>query len=275
MRLANVPLLVIILVFCWLTAGELLGRRRWLQTLATAAVALQPQLIHMTATVNPDIALAAIWCPALWLMVRILRAGPTRTRVVWLVALAVLSSLTHARGVALLLPVVTTLAIAWRRRSGAPRGALRAGLAALYAATLVALVGYATAGEPSLSRLRQLGSYLWQFYLPRLGLMTPIEPHWGIRQAFIDRFFGGYAQLEVSPPGWVLTAVAIAAAVTVAVSAIFGVVRDVAVRRPSHRDPRRLRRGRRRLSPAAARSGVPQPAAASPTRSSPGAICCR
>ena len=75
MRLANVPLLVIVLVFCWLTAGELLGHRRWLQTLATAAVVLQPQLIHMTATINPDVALAAIWCPALWLMVRILRAG--------------------------------------------------------------------------------------------------------------------------------------------------------------------------------------------------------
>lgn len=224
MRLANLPLLAIILVFCWLTAGELLGRRRWLQTLATAAVALQPQLIHMTATVNPDIALAAVWCPALWLMVRILRAGPTRTRVVWLVALGVLSTLTHARGVALLLPVVTTLAIAWRRRSEAPRWGLRGGLTALYAVTLAALIRYAMAGAPSLARLRQFASYLWQFYLPRLSFQTPLVPHWGIRQAFIDRLFGGYAQLEVSPPNWVLTAITVVAAVTVA-SAIFGVVR--------------------------------------------------
>jgi hypothetical protein len=225
MRLANLPLLVVVLVFSWLVAGELLGRRRWLQILATAAVVLQPQLIHMTATVNPDIALAAIWCPALWLMIRILRAGPTRARVVWLVVLAVLSTFTHARGVALLLPVVTTLAIAWRRRSAAPWAgrALLAGLAALYAATLVTLAYYATAGDVSLQRMRQVGSYLWQFYLPRLGFMTPVEPHWGIRQAFIDRLFGGYAQLEVSPPGWVLTAVTVAAVVTV-VSALVGMV---------------------------------------------------
>ncbi|HEX6025985.1 MAG TPA: hypothetical protein VFZ00_28600, partial [Solirubrobacter sp.] len=42
MRLANLPFLVVVLVFCWLIAGELLGQRRWLQTLATAAVAVQP-----------------------------------------------------------------------------------------------------------------------------------------------------------------------------------------------------------------------------------------
>jgi 4-amino-4-deoxy-L-arabinose transferase-like glycosyltransferase len=226
MRLANLPLLVCVIVFCWLTAGELLGHRRWLQTLATAAVALQPQLIHMTATINPDLALAAIWCPALWLMIRTLRAGPTRARVVWLVLLAVLSTLTHARGAGLLLPVVTTLAIVWRRQSDAPWAgrALRGGLTALYAATLVVLTYYATLGDASLQRMRQLGSYLWQFYLPRGSFMTPVEPHWGIRQAFIDRLFGGYAQLEVSPPTWVLTAVTVAAAV-MAVSAIVGVVR--------------------------------------------------
>jgi Dolichyl-phosphate-mannose-protein mannosyltransferase len=226
MRLANLPLLVIVLVFCWLTAGELLGGRRWLQTLATAAVAVQPQLTHMTATVNPDIALAAIWCPALWLMIRILRAGATRARVVWLIALVVLSSFTHARGVALLLPAATTLEIAWRRRCATPRARalLRGGLAALYGVTLVALAIYATAGDLSPARMRQAVSYLWQFYLPRLGFMKPVEPQWGIKQAFIDRLFGGYAWFEVSPPGWVLTVIA-AAAAALAGSAAIGLVR--------------------------------------------------
>lgn len=223
MRLANLPLLVVVLVFCWLTAGELLGGRRWLQTLATAAVALQPQLIHMTATIDPDIGLAAIWAPALWLMVRILRAGPSRARVLWLVALVALSGLTQPRGVALALPAATALAIAWRRRHpSSPRWAVWGGLAALYGATLAALADYALAGDPSAQRVRELVSYLWQFYLPRLSFMTPVVPHWGIRQAFVDRFFGGYAQLEVSPPSWVLTAIAVAAVVTV-ISAVAGI----------------------------------------------------
>jgi hypothetical protein len=227
MRLANVPLLVVVLVFCWLIAGELLGGRLWLQTLATAAVALQPQLIHMTATINPDLALAAIWCAALWLMIRILRAGPARARVVWLVALVVLSGLTQPRGVALALPAVTTLALAWRARhpsaSLRTRRALRGGLAALYAGTVLFLAYYALGGDPTLQRLRQSASYLWQFYLPRLGFMTPLQPHWTIKQAFIDRLFGGYAQLEVSPPGWVLAVIALAAVAT-AVSAVVGAI---------------------------------------------------
>jgi 4-amino-4-deoxy-L-arabinose transferase-like glycosyltransferase len=228
MRLANVPLLIVVLVFCWLIAGELLGHRRWLQVLATAAVAVQPQLIHMTATINPDVALAAIWCPALWLMIRILRAGPNRARAVWLVVLVALSSLTQPRGLALLLPAATTLAIAWRRRhpsaSGRAWWAVRGGVAALFMATLVALADYAVAGDPSLQRMRQFVSYGWQFYLPRLGFMTPVEPRWGIRQALIDRLFGGYAQLEVSPPSWVLTVITVAA-VAIAASALFAVVR--------------------------------------------------
>lgn len=227
MRLANLPLLVIVIVFCWLIAGELLGRRRWLQTLATAAVALQPQLINLTATINPDIALTAIWCAALWLMIRILRAGPATGRVVWLVVLVALSSLTQPRGVALLLPAATALAIAWLRRhpSAAPRArwAVRGGLGALYVGAILGMVRYAVAGDPSPQRIRQFVSYMWQFYLPRLSFMTPVEPHWGIRQAFIDRLFGGYAQLEVSPPAWALTVVAVAAVATV-VSAVIGTV---------------------------------------------------
>ncbi|HEX6026019.1 MAG TPA: hypothetical protein VFZ00_28770, partial [Solirubrobacter sp.] len=61
-------------------------------------------------------------------------------------------------------------------------------------------------------------------YLPRMSFMTPVEPPWGIRQAFIDRLFGGYAWFEVSPPGWVLTLVTVAAVATIA-SAVVGVVR--------------------------------------------------
>jgi hypothetical protein len=50
-------------------------------------------------------------------------------------------------------------------------------------------------------------SYLWQFYLPRLGFMTPsIGPSdYGFREVFVDRLWGGFADLEVVQPDWLTT----------------------------------------------------------------------
>ena len=140
MRLANLPLLVVVVVFSWLVAGELLGRRRWLQTVATAAVVVQPQLIHLTATVNPDIALAAIWAAALYVMIRLIKAGPSRGRLAWLAALVALSCLTQPRGLALLIPAVAAVALAWRRARRPARCARRASRSALAVAGVCGVV---------------------------------------------------------------------------------------------------------------------------------------
>ena len=224
MRLANLPLLVLVVVFSWLVAGELLGRTRWLQTVATAAVVLQPQLIHLAAVVNPDIALAAIWSAALYVMIRAIKAGPSRGRLAWLAALVALSAVTQPRGLALLVPAVAAAALAWRRHAPAGsrrRRAIPVGLAAAGACGVVLLIGYAIAGDPSGSRLRQFGSYLWQFYLPRLGFMDPsISPDLGVKEVFVDRLFGGFAQLEIGPPDWVSTALTIGAVVLIALTLV-------------------------------------------------------
>lgn len=242
-RLANLPLLLALVVFCWLVAGELLGRSRWLQTVATAAVVVQPQVIHLSATANPDIALAAIWSAALFVMIRLLKLGPSYARVGWLVALAALSSLTQPRGLALLIPVVAAAALAWRRRRpgdadvvrhGRGKRAVLIGLAVANAAGVVLLAAYAMRWEVSVARVRQFGSYLWQFYLPPLDFMAPsISPAWGVREAFVDRLFGGYAQLEIAPPAWVLGALAIGALALI-VLALVGVAarRRALARRP-------------------------------------------
>jgi hypothetical protein len=227
MRLANLPLLVTLVVLCWLVAGELFGRSRWLQTLATAAVVLQPQVIHVTATVNPDIGLGAIWAAALLVMIRTVKHGLSRGRLAWLTLLVIASGLTQPRGVALAIPALAALAMgAWDHRLLATRRRRQLGAGALGLLGLIGLivvVDYATA-DLSGSRVRQFASYVWQFYLPRLGFMTPsISPDWGVRQAFVDRLFGGYAQLEVGAPPAVLTVVAWAAAV-VAVLAVIGAV---------------------------------------------------
>src|SRR4051794_38463440 len=52
MRLWSGILFILTVLFTWLAAGELLGRRRWLQTLAAGSVALLPQVAYMGSVIN-------------------------------------------------------------------------------------------------------------------------------------------------------------------------------------------------------------------------------
>jgi hypothetical protein len=228
-RLANLPALLSVVMFSWLLAGELFGRRRWLQALATIAVALEPQLIHMTAVVNPDVFLAGIWAPALYTMVVLLKRGPTRGRIGWTAGLAVASCLTQPRGVAILIPALAAIGLAfWRHRPPQRQWVRRAlvgatGLAGVIGAAV--LVYVALGGEVSARRLREFASYLWQFYLPKLPFMDPSVSHgFGVRQVFVERLFGGFANLEARFSPGVYTALTVVGAVVLA-SALVGVVR--------------------------------------------------
>jgi len=201
MRIFNLPLVVAIVWLTWLIAGELLGKRRWLQTLATAAVALNPQLMQLGGVVNPDILLSAEWIAFFYLAIMAIRHGPTRGRIIGMALLCVASGFTHGRGLPLLVPaalVATSLIVRYKRPS---RPVLIAGGIGLAALTVVGLYGalvYATYGDLSSLRLREFSSYLWQFYLPKLGFMNQaIGPVWHARQVFIDRFYGTYGGLDV------------------------------------------------------------------------------
>lgn len=202
MRLANIPILLAMIVFTWLLAGELLGRRRAPQALATAVVALQPQLLHLTAVVNPDLLLAATWTVALYLAVVVLKRGFSPLKVGGLVGLCVLAGFTHGRGLALVLPVALTLALRlWkdRRPEGRPV-AITAVAVALGAAACIAGFAYVAMNRsPTLTSARQLASYVWQFYLPKLGFMQPTlgPPDYGVREIITERYYGAFAQLEV------------------------------------------------------------------------------
>jgi hypothetical protein len=101
---------------------------------------------------------------------------------------------------------------------------------AVAAGALVVLAGaylllrYAVRDDVTLARTEGFLSYLWQFYLPRLGFMgATIHPGYGVRQVFIDRFLGTYAQLEVSFSPATLNFLSRAAEVT-ALAAIVGLV---------------------------------------------------
>lgn len=221
MRLWNIPILLCLVACAWLVAGELLGRGTRLQALATAAVALQPQLVHMSSVINPDLLLAAIWTAFLYVAIVALKHGAGRVHVGILVALAAASALTHARGVSIVAPLAVTLGVlAWRR--GLPSlsrtawAAAGVAVAAGAAVALVAVLNYATTGTLTLSRLRQLGSYVWQFYLPGLPSMGPPPgSDYGVRDVFVDRFWSFFGQLDVTFSPGTLDVLAWASAVAI------------------------------------------------------------
>ena len=53
----------------------MLLRRRSLQTLATAAVAINPQLTHIASVINPDVFLAAQWTAFFYLALLVVMRG--------------------------------------------------------------------------------------------------------------------------------------------------------------------------------------------------------
>ena len=89
-------------------------------------------------------------------------------------------------------------------RTAGPAAATAGALALGAAASTAALVFVATNGSPSGTQVRRLVSYVWQFYLPRLGFMSPPlgGQDYGIREVMTERLYGAFAQLEVHFPSW-------------------------------------------------------------------------
>ena len=74
-RLMSALWLPVTVLATWLLAGELVGRRRLLQTAAAAVPALLPMVAFISASSSPDGMLYAVWTVALWLGVRCVRRG--------------------------------------------------------------------------------------------------------------------------------------------------------------------------------------------------------
>ena len=218
MRAANLPLYLLTIAMTWLLAGRLLGPAPWPRTVAAGAVAVHPQFAFVAAGVSPDPLLTALWAVFLVVAVRAVDRGASWGGSAALVALGAAAVLTHPRGAPLALLAVLAIGLGLRGRvrrlPRAALGAVAAAAAVATAAVVLALVsGLGVLESTSGARfdVRQFGSYLWQFYLPRLPFMTEsIGPEYGAHTAYVETFYGVFASLEVRWPAWVYTLLAIA-----------------------------------------------------------------
>ena len=203
MRIVGVALFGVTVALAWMLAAAVLSGL-WTRVVAAGMVALQPKLGFMAGVVNPDILLVALTSGFLVSGALIIRRGLTWPRALAAVATVAAAALTHPRGLYLFVPLVfLAWFAAWRGVAGREEARrVLAAVGALGAATVGALALFLAArwGDAGpASDVREFGSYLWQFYLPRLDVLTPFGPPYGYRQVFIETFFSSFGQLDVSP----------------------------------------------------------------------------
>ena len=237
LRLASTLWLLLNALAAWLLAGELFGRRS-AQVVAAATIGLWPMLSFITASVNPDGALYALWTCALWMGVRVLKRGLTPRSGLALGAFVAAAMLTKAQTITLLPSIVLLLGwMVWQAPAGTRRRVLAGVGTALGAIAVPVLawkllstgntayseVGDVSRGGSTGFKIREFASYLWQFYLPPLDFMTPIEHHVPIISdrpvvnTWIGTTWGVFGWVTVWFPDGVYTAFA---AITAAVALV-------------------------------------------------------
>jgi 4-amino-4-deoxy-L-arabinose transferase-like glycosyltransferase len=210
MRLFSLLWLLVTTAAAWLLAGEVFGLNRPLQVVTAAGVGLWPMLSFISASINPDAMVIALWALSTWLATSLMRRGASAGRAAALCLCVGLALVTKASALALLPPAVFALVVvavrAARRLSfrriataaavvaclAAPVGiwfavAETSGREAYGQAELISDTGSpAGVEDPDAARevttsgtrspsVREFGSYLWQFYLPKLPFQNEIR----------------------------------------------------------------------------------------------------
>lgn len=243
-RVLSVLWLLVTVVGAWLLAGEIFRRDRLLQLVTAGVAGLLPMVAFVSSQIGPDAPMYAFWSLALWLAVRTVKRGAEPLPAVALLAVTGLAIVTKATSYALLPAVLFALAVGlWRlpRRDRALRIAAGA-LAALAFPVLVwflvarvsdrAVAAQVTSSSgPTGTNLRELVSYVWQYYLPRLPFMTATHGE-GLPayHVWVQQGWGAFGWLEVRLPGALYKTLAIVTLGTIAAAA----ARLVAVRRAIH-----------------------------------------
>jgi hypothetical protein len=224
MRLWSLPLLLITVTGGWLLAGELFERNRLLQLVAAAVVGLQPMVAFISASVNPDALLYVVWSIALWLGVRMLKRGLTLGQAIALLAVVGIGVTVKAAAYALLPAALLALFIGALRLRPRGRGVIAVTCAALLAFAIPTVAWFATAralDRPAVNEVttgtqrptptitsfnpREFGSYLWQFYLPKLPFQKSFGgiPKLPLYDLWLKGGWAEFGWLEVRFPEWV------------------------------------------------------------------------
>lgn len=240
MRLWSALLLLVTTSGAWLLAGEVFGRDRLLQLAAAALAGLQPMVTFISAGVNPDAGIIALWTVALWLGARILRRGLTVRDGACFGLIVGLAVAEKATSWALVPAALLVAAAGWRRlraagvaHPGRRLAATVAGFAAPAGAWIVTAAalgrgitnhaahfpGVTNPSLTSLHSLREFSSYVWQYYLPKLPFQTPFQDLGDFGRRFYATWhetgWAAFGWLEVRFPDWVYSLLAIVSAVAI------------------------------------------------------------
>jgi 4-amino-4-deoxy-L-arabinose transferase-like glycosyltransferase len=229
MRIASALLAALTVFFVFLFLRELLPGTPWAWTVGALAVAFQPLFAFMGGGINNDNLIYLAGSALLAGVARAFRRGMTPGVGVWIGAALAVGVLGKGSMFALIPgAVVGVLLAAWRtpreRRRRALGGVLAAGLTAgipivgwLVANQLIydraASTTTASFSAGSTFQVRELFSYIWQFYLPRLPFMDdqfpyaqpgyhfyPTFPLW---QTYVQGFIGRFGWFQYMFPMWV------------------------------------------------------------------------
>ena len=188
-------------------------RNRRLSVAAGLLASLPPIVTQASATCSPDIALALFATLSCWAVVRL---RPDAGRADLAVAAAALLAMTLTKPVGVFLAIIILVTTGWpwlrptqRRFRPIYRIALGAlSLLMLWFAGTRAVNVAAAASHGTLPTIRFGMSYLWQYYLPRLGFMHPAFGHsvlteplplWG---TWVRTGAGSFGWLSAWLPKW-------------------------------------------------------------------------
>lgn len=225
MRLWSIPFLLVTVAATWLLAGTVFGPRPDLQLAAAAVPALLPMVTFISTSITPDSLTFALWSVAFLLGARILLRQSGMLELAALFGISGLAVATKTSSFALAPAVLLVSGVAlWRNRH---RRRLVATVLVSGALLLTATAGtwFAVSGSANRSAAPQIsefatlehfdpaafGSYVWQFYLPRLSFQTgyPQLSEWPPQayEFWLEKSWGAFGWLEVRWPSrvyWLL-----------------------------------------------------------------------